>query len=231
MQSHRELADGRRVRLVGEVAVDHRRLDEARAHAVGPDARLRAVERQALREHDDARLGGAVRRVVGDRPQPGDRGGRHDRAAAALQEVRPQRLGDEVDALEVDRELAVPVVLGEVVGRAGDRDAGVVDDDVDAAERLDAAVHAGRDVRAAGDVHVDAVAVRARRADLRRGLRAVSPRRSATATRAPSSAKRSAVARPIPDPPPVTSATFPSSLPMSRSFRRPVSSVTARARR
>ena len=50
---------------------------------------------------------------------------------------------------------------------------------------------------------------------------AVSPRRSATATRAPSSAKRSDVCRPIPDPPPVTSATFPSSLPISPPRRLP----------
>src|SRR5499426_3727484 len=42
--------------------------------------------------------------------------------------------------------------------------------------------------------------------------RAASRRMSLTTTSAPSSAKRSAMARPMPEPPPVTSATFPSSL-------------------
>ena len=44
--------------------------------------------------------------------------------------------------------------------------------------------------------------------------------RSATTTRAPSRANASADARPIPDPPPVTRATFPSSLIESLLWRR-----------
>jgi len=40
--------------------------------------------------------------------------------------------------------------------------------------------------------------------------------RSETATRAPSRAIATAVARPMPDPPPVTNATFPSSMPVMR---------------
>ena len=93
-------------------------------------------------------------------------------------------------------------------------DAGRGDQDVHRAERLDAAPD-HRVVRGlVGGVHLRPRARAARRLDLPRGLRRPRFRsRSATQTFAPSSANRTAQARPMPLPPPVISATFPSSRP------------------
>ena len=97
--------------------------------------------------------------------------------------------------------LEVPVVDGRLEQRLRDRQPGVVDDDVDAAEREHARRRtAARDLRLVGDVAGDADGdVRA--ADLaRRRPARCSASMSATTTQAPSAASRWAIARPMPDP-------------------------------
>ena len=83
--------------------------------------------------------------------------------------------------------------------------AGVVDEDVDRPERVAAAATAAADRGGVGDVERDrAPSISAATS------RAPSRSRSAMATRAPSAASRRAVAAPMPDAPPVTSALRPS---------------------
>ena len=121
------------------------------------------------------------------------------------------------DAGEVDVEHAPPVGLLDLEERLADRDAGVRDEHVDAAEQLVDARERGRDG-----------APRRRRRSAAPRVPAIrsaavatssSPTASAT-TRAPSSRKRRLVASPIPLVPPVTTTRLPSSPCMSRQSTR-----------
>ena len=101
--------------------------------------RGRVLERELPREPDQRPLRGDV----GAHPRlpwrPGDRGDVDDRPAAARDHAGQERLGDEVDRVEVDVDGAVPllvVVVGEQVAARPARDAGVVDEHVDGAERV-----------------------------------------------------------------------------------------------
>ena len=78
---------------------------------------------------DHARLGRRVVRLAAVAGDPADRGDAHDPAAVATE----QRRVDPLVALEVDGEHRVPPVLAHAGERAVAGDAGVVDDDVDAA--------------------------------------------------------------------------------------------------
>ena len=95
--------------------------------------------------------------------------------------------------------------------------AGVVDEQVDLAVALEHRVHERLDLvllADVADVRLDAPAV-----GLRRGLRRAAPRAGRRRPpRAPSAASSSALARPSPEPPPLTIATWPSSSPGWKSF-------------
>ena len=97
----------------------------------------------------------------------------------------------------------MPLLVGVLLDRPLGADAGVVDEDVEAAERVGRALDGAGDTRrVVGDVGTN------RRCEPR--LRGRSTR-SSTATRAPRSRSSRAVARPIPEAPPVTSAASPPS--------------------
>ncbi len=130
-----------------------------------------------------------------------------DVAAHALVDHHPRRLaGDEERALGHHVVLQVPVALGGLEQRLGDRQPGVVDDEVDAAERQRRRRERRGDLLGRRDIHRHGDgAVRCRRSR-RRPSAALPASRSATTTHAPSAASRSAIARPMPDPAPVTRA-------------------------
>jgi hypothetical protein len=88
-------------------------------------------------------------------------------------------------------------------------DAGVVEGQVELAEAVDGLLQGGGDVVSAGDVALDSQRLPAVVFDQLRGLMNVVCRNPGDATLAPSAAKASAVARPMPAPAPVTNATLP----------------------
>ena len=126
------------------------------------------------------------------------------------------------DAGDVDVEHVAPRLVAGVLGPVvvGGRDAGVVVEDVQAAERRDRVVHRGRDAVVVGHVGGHVVAPRRRR---RRSPRPTSSpsATSATTTRAPSAANSSAATRPRPAEAPVINATLPSSRRRSSSSSLP----------
>ena len=114
------------------------------------------------------------------------------------------------DRIEIDGERGVPVVLGEVEQRAATVDAGVVRQDVDPAVRRGDIVDQLRARLSAGDVDRVASASRPRSRKPVATASASPSLTSQTTTCAPSDARRSQIAAPIPPPPPVTIATaFP----------------------
>src|SRR5215212_6042802 len=139
-----EQADDRRELLLGhadslERAADHRRVDRAGTDRVDADALRGVLERGHLGEADHAVLGRDVRRVVRLRPERADRADVDDRPAVALLEhLRELVLEAQGDALEIDRQDAVELLLvelGEGVRVRGDR--GVVDRAVEPPVALD----------------------------------------------------------------------------------------------
>ena len=181
--------------------------------------------------------------------QPGHARDVDDRAAVDAAH-QPERLARAVEgAVEVHRQHPAPRLVGQRLGdvpvrlrpcrpsssrRSAPRpwrakasrpdgvhlaDAGVVDQHVEPAERpLDLLEHRAH---LAALSATSATIARARPAPISAAARsALSLWMSLTTTRAPSSAKRCAMARPMPEPPPVTSATFPSSR-MTTSRLRP----------
>ncbi len=139
-----------------------------------------------------------------------------DRAAAGLADRRHDVLGDQRRPHHVDIEHLPPLVDGRV-DAAEDEDRRVVDQDVDRAKGRDRLGRHPRDARLVGDVRPDEQRPAAGLLDAFGGVRPVDSSRSAITTAAPSSANSSAVARPIPAPAPVITATFPASRFMARS--------------
>jgi hypothetical protein len=79
-----------------------------------------------------APFGGGVRGPAGKAAECLGAGGVHDRPAAACAQVRDRVLHRVPDALEVDREDAVPVLVRGVGDAAAERDAGVAGEHVEA---------------------------------------------------------------------------------------------------
>ena len=127
-----------------------------------------------------------------------------------LVHVRAGRPGGQERAVEMDRQHLLPVGEAELLDRMDDLDAGVADQDVDAAECRNGFRDAGVDRRLVRDVHCDADGASVA-ADLacRRVWRHRC--RSAIDDRAPACAKRFAISLPMPLAAPVTMATLPSS--------------------
>ena len=143
--------------------------------------------RQAAGEPDHRALGRGVRGVVRQPEDPGRRG-HHDAAVALLDHVRPRGAGGVERPADVDREVPRQVVLVDVGHARPAHDAGVVHQDVDAAELLDRGVD--ERLRALRRGHVAGVGDRRRRRRRRSRRR---PRRAgpASAPSRPSSAPRS----------------------------------------
>ncbi len=116
-------------------------------------------------------LRGVVHALPGHRDQPEERGQVDQVPVAGGDQVRQELLGAVHDAPEVDAHDPVHVGVLEVLEVAGQRDAGVVDDDVDPAELLDHRQCVRRERVAVGDVEVVGADLASTRAlDQRDGL-------------------------------------------------------------
>ena len=117
------------------------RVQRERGDGVGLDVVLGALDGEHPGEPDEAHLGGAVVGLAEVAEDARRRRGRHDPPVALLAHVLPRRLGDVEGALQVDVDDRVEQVGRHVVERLVAQDAGVVDDDVDAAEGVDRRLH------------------------------------------------------------------------------------------
>src|SRR5690606_12011938 len=111
-----------------------RGIDPARADRVDADVVGGVGGGHLPGDGDDAALGGGVGEDAGDADEAADAGLVDDDAAAALHHVRQRVPGGQPDALEVDGDDPVPLLLGGVGGVAGAGDARVGEDDVDPVE-------------------------------------------------------------------------------------------------
>ena len=109
------------------VAVEHRRRDNRRTDRVDANVLVDVLDRGGFGETDDSVLARHVGRHVGLRQNPDGRGGVNDRAAALVEHDRYLLLHAQPDALEIDVDDPVPVLLADLMGRRLSRfDAGVV---------------------------------------------------------------------------------------------------------
>ena len=187
----------------------HRRADQPGLDRVDPHPEVGDLLGRRLGHADDAGLG---RRVVGladHADLPGDRRHVDDRAALVLPHDRRGLAQPVPGALQVHGDHLVELLLGHLAHRRVAGDAGVVDHDVQPAEPVDGRTDERVDIVAGRHVaahrHGDVVA-----AELLGGRFCVASRStSPSTTRAPSSTKRCAIAKPDPWAPPVTTAVLP----------------------
>jgi hypothetical protein len=121
-------------REVGEAVPQHPRLDGPGGDGEHPDAVRLSFIGGRLREHVDPRLRPAVDREAGERVDRGQRREVDDRAAPSRLHHRPDRPRAEEHRRDVGPQAAVEHVVGGVGDRGQRGIAGVVDEDVDAAE-------------------------------------------------------------------------------------------------
>ena len=133
--------------------VEQRRLDRSRRHRVAAHAIARGLAGDRLGEADHTGLGGGVDRRALRAHAAGLARDVHDRAGAALLHGGKHRVRDREHAAQVDAQHEIPQALvgvdevGEPVG------AGVVDEHIDLAERLDSGGDTG--AHRAGVGHVE----------------------------------------------------------------------------
>jgi hypothetical protein len=201
---------------VGVLVADprlHRGVDRSRP--VGVDGHAGA--RELGGEVDSVGLDGGLRGDVGVGTDHGH--GRGDDAAAdvdhaapaALEDPRQQRDGQLGHARDVEGEGAGEFLDVDVgAGAEGRNDRRVVDEDVDAAELVMRAPRERRRGARGGEVGDDWVRAAARGDDGARRRTSSASERAATATWAPCCASCTAMARPMPRPPPVIRAALSS---------------------
>ena len=195
------------LRLVGP---QHRRVDETGRDGVDGDALGSELEGQRLGQPDDGGLGGHVGGHVGLTALGARRGDVDDPAPAGVEHVGDHHLAAVVGAREVDRVDPLPRVEVDLEERAELLQAGVVDEDRGCTEALrrrgrrPPPRRPGRSRRPRRRSAVPPAAVMAAAASSAEAVL-----RSSTATAAPSAASRTLMASPIPEPPPVTTATLP----------------------
>ena len=207
--------------LLGEPRLHHRRVQLAGHHGVHADALRRVLHGHDARELDHAGLG----RGVGDlrRAGPADAGGRRDvddRAAALPLHHRQHVLAASRNTLFRLKSTCASQTSSLIsTGPPARRAADVVHQHVDAAEALEAGFTMAATDGAVGDVALMRGDFAARACHARRQFPSTLSRSRSTAKIfAPSSAKRTAVARPLPQPGPTQPA--PVTIAM-RSCRRP----------
>ena len=134
-----------------------RRADERGRHGVDVDAVRTPLDRVALGQVRDRRLGRAVDRLARQRDEAGLRAHVHDAPAALLDHHPRHGLTGEEEALDVEVEGAVEIGLCPVLGRLllGTQP-GVVDEDVDAPERVPHRLDGRSDLRQVQQVHLHA---------------------------------------------------------------------------
>ena len=190
---------GRRALLAPGRVPDARALqDRVGVDRVDADAARAALLGEAAREVQLGRLGGGVGGGVlaGDERVLG--GDEDDRAAAALPLEHPERLArDEEVARHEDLVVAAPLGERRVLQRRARRDAGVRDDDVDAA--VSARPRSRRPRATSSSLVTSPLTARPRRRRRpRRRPRAPAWSRSKATTHAPAAASASPIARPMP---------------------------------
>ena len=129
----------------------HAGVGAAGCNTVDADFVATPLERQRPRQPDDARLGGGVVGLA-NVAEHRDRGRIDDAAATLRAQVRLRRLGHQERALQVDVQYLIPLRFAEFDGQGVAVDPGVVDDDVQSAERLDRPLHERGRVGRAADV-------------------------------------------------------------------------------
>ena len=126
---------------------------QAGRHRVDPDAVGGDVQGRASGQRHDPGLGRGVVRLAGLGPPAEDRGVVDHGAAVALGDHLPQHgPGAAERAGQRDVEDPLPLVVGHVQDGGGAAEAGVVDEDVDAAESLDGGLGERADLGFVGDV-------------------------------------------------------------------------------
>ena len=161
----RARADGHVTQLLDHLGVLHhaRAHREARRDAVHQHVVAAQLLRERAGEGDDRALAGDVVQQEGDAAERRARGDVHDPAAAALAHTRHDGTAREEHAEHVDVHHLAPLVDGDLVERAHRQrrvQAGVVDEDVDAAARLDGVRRHALDRRLVRDVDRQADTVR-----------------------------------------------------------------------
>ena len=199
----------------------HRRLDPSGADGVHPDPMARILEGRRPRKTHDAVFRRVVRPEVRIARDAHQRGSVHDRTTVLGHHLAELALHAEEDPCEIDGEHPVPrflVVLGEASALAAD--AGVVERAIQPAEPLDAPVDERLDLSGIGHVALYEERFGASLARQSDGFTAARLVDIGEEQLAPSSANTSAVARPIPEAAPVTSATLPSRMPRVTTARQ-----------
>ena len=197
-----------------EHLVGHRRengsVDVARADRVGADALAAELARPGLDHADHAELGRGVVGLAEVAVDADDGRGVEDAARVLGQHDVDDGLGAVVDALQVDVDDTVELVLAHLLELRVLHDAGVVDQGVDPAPLGHDAVDHRGDAFLVRDVDPEADAPRRPRTrPARPSAGRTSRLMSQTATLAPSLANLRAVARPMPWPAPVMIETLP----------------------
>lgn len=117
-----------------QIGVHHPRVtDWAWADGVDSNAVLRVAQSQAFRQSDECHFADRIDGIVSSWEQAGVAGRVHDAAAAGANQVRDRKLGSEKRGFEIRVETIVPVGLGNFLDLLDHADAGVVDQDVQAA--------------------------------------------------------------------------------------------------
>ncbi len=128
------LRDVLRLCEVGNLLLDERRPNEARRDSVRRHAVLGELQRHRFREASEPVLGGHVGRLEGRGPQRMRRADVDDAPPLARLHAGHRRPHAVKGRGEVDGDDGVPLLDGKVLDGAHVLDAGVVDEDVDAAE-------------------------------------------------------------------------------------------------
>ncbi len=127
----------------------------ARADGVDPDAELGQVQGDALRQADAAEFGGGIGGILETALFARFGIDLDDGTAALLEHHSGCMFGDEHVAKEVDVHHELPFVCGEVPDRLGDKDAGIGNDDVQAAKSIDRCLNHRFHLRFVGDIDFD----------------------------------------------------------------------------
>ena len=142
-------------RELGGHALEHAGVDVVRADGERTDVRAGLLQLAAQRagEADGRELAGRVIGLTGHGHDAGRRGHGDDRRALLFLERRHERLGGPEQAQHVHGEGAADLLLGQVLERRTGDHAGVVDQHVDAAQRLDGLGGGPLHGRVVGHVH------------------------------------------------------------------------------
>ena len=136
--------------------VEDRGLGRGRRHRVDEDVVLREFLAERFRQRDQAGLRGRIMRGVGVAFLAGDRGDVDDAAVFLFEHRRHHRLAADEGPVEIDAQHLAPFLEVGFPHRLVDAgDAGIVDEDVDLAERLQRLVAGLFDRGEIGDVDLE----------------------------------------------------------------------------